>query len=177
MRAALCSLDRLVLASLCACLTLSPLGCKSSKHEDAKWLAPPKSYDPKGAELTFNEKNLESFNTLSADERAAHIDKMKGAAGTFKGQATFRRQEELADSMDDRVYGRYDVWATVVDPVFLEITLEYHLFSETQLISGLATATPIEFTGTLVDLVYLDQAKPRKMEIKVKADAINALQD
>ena len=51
------------------------------------------------------------------------------------------------------------------------------MFSETQLISGLATATPIEFTGTLVDLVYLDQAKPRKMEIKVKADAINVLQD
>ena len=177
MRAAPCSLDRLALASLCACMTLAPLGCKSTKHEDAKWLAPPKSYDPKGAELTFNEKNLEAFNTLSADERAAHIDKLKGATGTFKGQATFRRQEELADTMDDRVFGRYDVWATVVEPVFLEITLEYHLFSETQLISGLATATPIEFTGTLVDLVYLDQAKPRKMEIKVKADAINVLQD
>ena len=118
MRAAKCSLDRLALASLCASLALAgsiagsiiaPLGCKSSKHEDAKWLAPPKSYDPKGAELTFNEKNLEAFNTLSADERVAHIDKLKGAAGTFKGQATFRRQEELADSMDDRVYGRYDV--------------------------------------------------------------------
>jgi hypothetical protein len=178
MRAAQCSFARLALASLCACSALAPLACtKSSKYDDAKWLAPPKSYDPKGAELTFNEKNLDAFNTLSADERAAHIEKLKSAAGTFKGQATFRRQEELADSMDDRVFGRYDVWAIVEEPVFLEVTVEYHLFSETQLISGLATATPIEFTGTLVDLVYLDEAKPRKMEIKVKADAINVLQD
>ena len=177
MRAAPCSLGRLALAFVCASSTLAPLACTSSKHDDPKWLEPPKSYDPKGAELTFNEKNLEAFNSLSVDERAAHIEKLKAATGTFKGQATFRRQEELADSMDDRVFGRYDVWATVVDPVFLEVTVEYHLFSETQLISGLATATPIEFTGTLVDLVYLDQAKPRKMEIKVKADAINVLQD
>ena len=175
MRAVPCSL--VASASVCACLALAPLACKSKKHEDPEWLAPPKAYDPKGADLTFNEKNLEAFNTLSVDELTAHLYKLKAAKGSFKGQATFRRQEELADSMDDRVYGRYDVWATVVDPVFLEVTVEYHLFSETQLISGLATATPIEFTGTLVDLVYLDQAKPRKMEIKVKADAINRLQD
>jgi hypothetical protein len=175
MRAVPCSL--FASASVCACLALLPLACKSKEHEEPQWLAPPKSYDPKGADLTFNEKNLEAFNSLSVDERTAHLDKLKAATGSFKGQATFRRQEELADSMDDRVYGRYDVWATVVDPVFLEVTVEYHLFSETQLISGLATATPIEFTGTLVDLVYLDQAKPRKMEIKVKADAINRLQD
>lgn len=171
----------LALASACALtlasLTLVTVGCKSKKHEDAKWLAPPKAFDPKGAELTFNAKNLEAYNTLSADERAAHIDKLKTATGTFKGQATFRRQEELADTMDDRVYGRYDVWATVPDPVFLEITIEYHLFSETQLISGVATGTHIEFTGTLADLVFLDEAKPRNMEIKVKADAINVLQD
>jgi hypothetical protein len=177
MRAAPCSFGRLALASLCACMTLAPLGCKSSKHEDAKWLAPPKTFDPKGADLTFNEKNLDAFNSMSPDDRAAHLETLKAATGGFKGQATFRRQEELADSMDDRVYGRYDVWATVPDPVFLEITVEYHLFSETQLISGLATGTHIEFTGTLADLVFLDEAKPRKMEIKVKADAINVLKD
>lgn len=181
MRAAQSSLGPLALASACAltfaALTLGTVGCKSKKHEDAKWLAPPKSFDPEGADLTFNAKNLEAYNSLSVDERATHIDKLKNAAGTFKGQATFRRQEELADTMDDRVYGRYDVWATVPDPVFLEITLEYHLFSETQLISGVATGTHIEFTGTLAELVFLDEAKPRKMEIKVKADAINVLQD
>jgi hypothetical protein len=185
MRAPHRSLGQLALASACA-MTLASVslatvaalgGCKSKKHEEAKWLAPPKSFDPKGAELTFNAKNLEAFNTLSVDERAAHIDTLKNGAGTFKGQATFRRQEELADTMDDRVYGRYDVWATVPDPVFLEITLEYHLFSESQLISGVATGTHIEFTGTLAELVFLDEAKPRKMEIKVKADAINVLQD
>lgn len=168
---------RAALASFVVCIGLAAAGCKSNKHEDAKWLAPPKTFDPKGAELTFNEKNLEVFNSMSPDERAAHIETLKSTPGSFKGQATFRRQEELADTMDDRVYGRYDVWATVPDPVFLEITVEYHLFSETQLISGLATGTHIEFTGTPVELVFLDEAKPRKMEIKVKADTINVLKD
>ncbi|MBC8070768.1 MAG: hypothetical protein IAG13_20740 [Deltaproteobacteria bacterium] len=153
------------------------VGCKSNQHEDAKWMAPPKSYDPKGADLTFNTKNLDAFNTLSADERAAQLDAMKAAKGQFKGQGFYQRQEELTDKIDDRQYGKHDVWITVKDPVYLEITVEYHVFFDEPQLTGLASNTPVEFSGTFLDMIYEDQAKPRRMELKVKGDAINVMKD
>ncbi len=161
---------------LCLALVLGG-GCKSTKHEDAKWLAPPKSYDPKGAELTFNTKNLDAFNTMGADERAAQLEKLRAAKGTFKGQALYQRSEELTDKIDDRQYGKYDVWLTIAEPVYLEITVEYHVFFDEPQLAGLAGNTPVEFTGTFIDMIYEDQAKPRRMEIKVKGDAINVMKD
>jgi hypothetical protein len=162
---------------LVASLALLALGCKSTKHEDAKWMAPPKSYDPQGADLTFNQKNLDAFNTMSEDERAAHLEKLKGAKGTFKGQALYQRSEELTDKIDDRVYGKYDVWLTVDKPVYLEITVEYHVFFDEPQLQGLAGNTHVEFSGTFLDMVYEDDAKPRRMDIKVKGDSINVLKD
>jgi hypothetical protein len=156
-------------------LMLAGAGCKSTKHDDAKWMAPPKSYDPLGADLTFNTKNLDAFNTMSKDERTAFLEQLKGAKGTFKGQAFYQRSEELTDKIDDRVYGKYDVWLTVDKPVYLEITVEYHVFFDEPQLVGLAGNTPVEFTGTFLDMVYEDEAKPRRMDIKVKGDAINVL--
>lgn len=156
-------------------LTLVGAGCKSTKHDDAKWLAPPKSYDPLTGDLTFNTKNLDAFNTMSEDERTAFLDKLKGSKGTFKGQGFYQRSEELTDKIDDRVHGKYDVWITVDKPVYLEITVEYHVFFDEPQLVGLAGNTPVEFTGTYLDMVYEDEAKPRRMDIKVKGDAINVL--
>lgn len=167
------SLPRLALVVLTAVL-----GCQNnSKYEDAKWMAKPKAFDPKGAELTFNGKNLEAFNSMSDDERAAHVQKLQGSKGSFKGQGEFRRLEEIGDTIDDRQHGRFDTWVTVPEPPFLEIQVEYHLFSEEKLLSGVADHTPIEFTGTLIDLVYEDDAKPRKLEAKIKADSISVVKD
>lgn len=163
-----------------ACLVGVPClvgACDTNKHDDPKFMAAPKAYDPKGADLSFNEKSLEAFNSMSADERAAHLDKLKNTKGSLKGQATFQRDEELTDKIDDRQYGKYVVWATVPDPVWLEVKVEYQLFSDTQLMTGVAPNTYIEFNGTLVDLVYQDTAKPRRLEIKLKADAISRVKD
>lgn len=152
-------------------------GCKSNKYEDVKWMAPPKSYDPKGAELTFNTKNLDVFNTMSEDERTAHLDGLKAAKGQLKGQGLYQRQEELTDKIDDRQYGKYDVWVTIAEPVHLEITVEYHIFFDEPQLTGLAGNLPVEFSGTFLDMIYEDEAKPRRMEIKVKGDAINVMKD
>lgn len=169
MRAPRCSFVLACLVQLAACDT--------NKYDDPKFMAPPKSFDPKGADLSFNEKSLEAFNSMSSDERTAHLDKLKATKGSLKGQATFQRDEELTDKIDDSQYGKYVVWATVPDPVWLEVKVEYQLFSDTQLLTGVAPNTHIEFAGTLVDLIYEDSAKPRRLEIKLKADSIAPLKD
>lgn len=151
--------------------------CDTNKHAAPKYMAAPKSFDPKGAELTFNAKGLEAFNTLSSDEREAFLEKLRTTPSSVKGQAVFERDEELTDKIDDRVHGKYVVWATVPDPVWLEVQMEYQLFSENQLFTGAAPKTHIAFTGTLIDVVYQDSSKPRKIEIKLKADSITALKD
>jgi hypothetical protein len=166
-----------VLGSVVGLLLVSGAGCKSNKYEDVKWMAPPKSYDPKGVELTFNTKNLDAFNTMSADERAAHLDALKAAKGQFKGQGLYQRQEELTDKIDDRQYGKYDVWVTIAEPVYLEITVEYHIFFEEKQLESLGANMPVEFSGTYLDMIFEDQAKPRKLEIKVKGDSINVMKD
>lgn len=171
------STRRLWLAAPLAAAVLGVVGCKTNKHADAEWMAPPKSYDPNGADLTFNTKNLDAFNTMSPDERAAHLDALKAAKGQFKGMGMYQRQEELTDKIDDRQYGKYDIWIAVKDPVYLEITVEYHVFFDEPQLTGLAANMPVEFTGTFLDMVYEDQAKPRRMELKIKGDAINVMKD
>ena len=98
MRAPRCSLPFRLggASSLLVALGLGVLGtvaCDTNKHDDPKFLAPPKSFDPKGADLSFNEKSLEAFNSMSTDERAAHLEKLKATKGSLKGQATFQRDE------------------------------------------------------------------------------------
>jgi hypothetical protein len=166
--------SRLLVCSLAATVVAA---CNTNKHADPKYMAPPKSFDPKGADLTFNAKGLEAFNSMSSDEREAHLEKLRQTPGSLKGQAVFERDEELTDKIDDRVHGKFVVWATVPEPVWLEVQMEYQLFSETQLFTGAAPKTHIAFAGTLIDVVYQDSSKPRKIEIKLKADSITALKD
>jgi hypothetical protein len=135
----------------------------------------PDTWDVKGDALTFGAKNLDAFNNMSAEERDAHVESLKAQPGTFKGQARFQRLTELGDAIDDRQYGLYDAWATVEEPVLYEITIEYHLFAPEKLGDGFPPGTYIEFTGTLADVAFNADTKPRKLEIKVKDASITRL--
>jgi hypothetical protein len=163
------------IAGMCAALLLLPACNPTAEQSEPKWQQPPESYDVKGADLTFNEKRLDAFNSMSQSEREAHVQQLIATEGSFKGQAIFQRGSELADSMDDAQYGRHEIWALVPEPVLYEITMEYFLFSDQDFYKGVPPGTHIEFTGTLVHLEFQDSSKPRKMTLKVKASAVERL--
>jgi hypothetical protein len=143
-------------------------GCIPDEDKQPKWQKPPKEWDPKGDTLTFGEKNLDAFNSMTREDRDAHLEALKAKAGSFKGQARFQRLTELGEKMDDAEYGKYEVYATLDEPVLYEITVEYHLFAQDKIGDGFPPGTYVEFTGTLADFSFQDESKPRKIEIKVK---------
>ena len=67
------------------------------------------------------------------------------------------------------------MYATVPDPVAYEITVEYFLYANEPIGQGFAPGTYTESTGTLVNVDYKDDAKPRKLEIKLKDVSLNRL--
>lgn len=159
---------------MCAAVLLA--ACNPSGEEKTPdWQKPPESYDVKGADLTFNEKRLDAFNSMSSKEREAHLEQLETTEGSFKGQAVFGRGTELGDKMDDAQYGKYEIFATVEEPVLYEITMEYHLYSDQDFFTGVPPGTYIEFQGTLADLSFQDSSKPRKMILKVKASSVDRL--
>ncbi|MEX1366810.1 MAG: hypothetical protein AB1Z98_27030 [Nannocystaceae bacterium] len=159
-----------------ACAAWLVAACNPSGEEKTPdWQKPPESYDVKGADLTFNEARLDAFNTMSASERDAHVEQLETTEGSFRGQAIFERGSELGEAMDDAQYGKYEIYATVPEPVLFEITLEYHLFSDQDFFTGMPPGTYVEFSGTLADLSFQDSAKPRKLTLKVKADKVDRL--
>ena len=161
---------RAVGPSLAALLVLSvaagPLGC--DKSDEPAWRKPPERYDVKGDELTFGEKNLDAFNTMGGGERAAHVDALKSKPGAFKGQGRFQTVTGLSENIPDHELGKYEASVLVEDPVLFEITIEYKLLSNEKIGDGYPTGTYVEFTGTMVDLQYNDDAKPRSLVIKLK---------
>lgn len=159
---------------MCAALLL-PVCQYSGEEKQPDWQKPPESYDVKGADLTFNEKRLDAFNSMSSSERDAHIEELKATEGSFKGQAIFERGTELGDKMDDAQYGKYEINAAVPEPVLYEMTLVYHLYSDQDFFTGVPPGTHVEFTGTLVDLAFQDESKPRKLTLKVKATSLERL--
>jgi hypothetical protein len=162
-------------AVICAALLL-PACNPSGAEKQPEWQKPPASYDVKGADLTFNEKRLDAFNSMSTTEREAHVEQLKATEGSFKGQAIFQRGTELADAMDDSQYGKYEIAAHVPEPVLYEMTFEYLLFSDQDFYKGVPPGAHLQFTGTLVALEFQDSAKPRKLLMKVKASSVERLQ-
>lgn len=159
------------------CVASLLLACQpSGEDKQPDWQKPPASYDVKGADLTFNEQRLDAFNSMSSSEREAHVEQLRATEGSFKGQAVFERGTELGEAMDDAQYGKYEINAAVPDPVLYEITMEYHLYSDQDFYTGVPPGTHIGFTGTLADLQYQDDSKPRKMLLKVKASSVERLQ-
>jgi len=182
MRAAMCRMAWMGPAALI--VSVASTACVPDKDKEPGFLKPPKSFDVQGGDLTFNEKRIEAFNSMNSGERTAHITELKGKAGSFKGQGIFRRSTELGGKMDDLTYGKFEIFAVAPGPeeneekgVWLEVNIEYHLFSEKEMAAGWPNPSYIEFTGTLGDISYQGQSKPRKMELKVIVDDVKILKD
>ncbi|MEM6290284.1 MAG: hypothetical protein AAGA54_03435 [Myxococcota bacterium] len=146
-----------------------PLGCDNKvKDDEPSWQKAPERFDVKGDALTFGAKNLDAFNSMSSGERAAHLDALKNKPGSFTGQGRFQVVSELGENIADRELGQYEASVLVDDPVLYEITIEYNLLSTEKIGDGYPRGTYVEFTGTLVELDFQDDAKPRKLVIKLK---------
>ena len=171
MRASVRAMSRaLSLMLIAASLTLTP-ACVD-KSAEPEFMKLPAGYDPVESELTFNKANTLKFNTMTPKERDAYVEELQAAEGTFRGQALVESGNGLADTVSDSKYGEYEVMASVPDPVLFEITIDYQIFTTRELGKSLTPHGPIEFTGTLVDLRYDSDAKPRKLTLRVKADSV-----
>jgi len=153
---------------------LSVAACQQEKKD---LLALPAAYDPAGADLTLNKKNLEAFNLMSADARRAHVKQLKEQPGSFTGQAVFQSGNGVAPTVEDSQYGAYELFAHVPTPVLYEITIDYQIFTTPELGKPLAPHHAISFRGTVIDLRFDDQTKPRKLTLRVKADAVETITD
>lgn len=166
---------RVLVCALLSAAASSGSGCIPDKNEEPDLLKPPESWNPKADEMTFGEKNLQAFNDMSEAEREAHVEALKQKAASFKGQARFQRVSEMGANMADSELGKFVVDAQLEEPVLYEITSEYQLFANEKIGDGIPTGTPIEFTGTLADLEYRNDAKPRKLVIKLKDVSLERL--
>jgi len=155
---------------------ISLTGCdKRSQAGDI--LALPSTYDPVGSELTFNKEGLEKFNALDPGDREAMVEKLSTTPGTFTGQGLVRGSAGLGEAMPDHVHGPWEVMATTRIPVLYEIVINYSLFTTPAIGRPLAENRAVTFTGTLISADFKDDAKPRSLTLKVKADSITPLVD
>ncbi|TPV94359.1 MAG: hypothetical protein B7733_15705 [Myxococcales bacterium FL481] len=157
-----------------AALLLGSASCLPDNDGNPEWLKLPKGYQPQNADLTFNRVNLERFNLMSEDERSAFVEKMRQQAGSFRGQAVLKSGTGLGAGMDDSKYGDYELQGSTQE-ILYEITIDYSVFTTPELGRGLAPHRPFEFSGTVVDVHYQSEDKPRKLTVKVKADDVRAI--
>lgn len=153
---------------------LSVTACQSEKKD---LLALPAAYNPKDADLTFNKKNLDAFNTMNESARKKHVDSLKETPGSFSGQAVFEAGNGLSPTVEESKHGDYELFAHVTDPVLYEITIDYRIFTTEALGRPIAPHKAIAFKGTLLELRFDDMAKPRKLTITVKADNVETITD
>ncbi|MBL9101480.1 MAG: hypothetical protein JNL82_11015 [Myxococcales bacterium] len=153
---------------------LSVTACQSEKKD---LLALPAAYNPKDADLTFNKKNLDAFNTMNESARKKHVDSLKETPGSFSGQAVFEAGNGLSPTVEESKHGDYELFAHVNDPVLYEITIDYRIFTSEALGRPIAPNKAIAFKGTLLELRFDDMAKPRKLTITVKADNVETITD
>lgn len=157
-----------------ALLSITGVGCNQPKKD---LLALPSAYNPRDADLTFNKKNLETFNLLKPEERDKFVEDLKTKPGSFKGQAVTEAGNGIAAGVEGSEHGAWETFAHVTDPVLYEITIDYRIFSTEELGRPIGRNLPISFQGTLVDLRYDAEAKPRKLTIQVKADSLALITD
>ena len=153
------------------------LAMTACQQEKKDLLALPAAYNPAGADLTLNKKNLEAFNLMSKEARRQHLKQLKETPGSFSGQAIFQSGNGLAPTVEDSQHGAYELFAHVPDPPLYEITIDYQIFTTPELGRPLAPNHPLQFRGTLVDLRFEDETKPRKMTVRVKADSVETITD
>ena len=75
------------LLALAATLLMGSACGEKDDPSNPNYLKQPKAYQPKTAELTFNDDGLGKFNIMTDDEREAFLNDLKGKKGSFKGQA------------------------------------------------------------------------------------------
>lgn len=169
---------RAIVASLvlAAVSTTLVTGCVPDKRKQPEWQKAPKSWDPAKAEMTFGKEGLDAFNTLSRSKRDAWIEEMKGKPGSFTGQAVFKVGAELGEKMDDFEYGAHEIYAVVPEPVLYEIEMEYKLYTAEDKSTGIPPGAFLEFKGTIAEVDYQADSKPRKLFAKIKADEVKVLQ-
>lgn len=153
---------------------LAVTGCNQPKRD---LLALPAAYNPREADLTFNKTNLEAFNLMKPAERDAFVEDLKGKPGSFKGMAVTEAGNGIAAGVEGSEHGAWETFAHVTDPVLYEITIDYRIFSSEELGKPLGRNLPVSFAGTLIDLRYDAEAKPRKLTIQVKADKMDLITD
>lgn len=166
----------LTLTALAAAL-LASSACVPKEHPEPDFMKLPESYDPVGADLTFNKQRLEAFNFLDQEAQSKFIEELKAKKGTFKGQAVHKAGAELGENIEERKYGQWELSASTNDPVLYEIVVDYQVYTTPELGRPIAPNKAIEFTGTLVEFDYSADSKPRRIDIKVKADDVKVLKD
>lgn len=153
---------------------LAVSGCNQPKKD---LLAHPAAYNPQDADLTFNKKNLDAFNMMKPEERKAFEKELQGKPGSFRGQAVVEAGNGLAAGIEGSEHGDWEVAAHVTEGVLYEITIDYQIYTTEALGRPLGRNVPVAFTGTLIDLRFEDEKKPRKLFVKVKADSIELITD
>jgi hypothetical protein len=160
----------LLIFAIFACSAALVAGCIPDERKELEWQKPPKAWDPKGDSLTLGAKGLEAFNRLNPEDRTGQVAEWIGSPGSFKGQAVYKMGAGVGKAMDDSDYGTYEIFAMIPDPVLYEITITYRLYTTPEVGKGLPPHAYIEFTGTLVEMDFQADDKPRKMEVKVQLD-------
>jgi hypothetical protein len=164
------------LLTLAATLLLGSACVPSDDGTPPDWLKQPKAYQPKTADLTFNDEGLGKFNIMTNEEREAFLKDLKGKKGSFKGQAISKTGASLGEGMPDAKYGEYELNA-ITEAIHLEITIDYHIFTTTAIGDAIAPNRAVEFTGTLLELDFYEDSKPRKVVMKVAADTLAPMKD
>ncbi len=159
-----------------AAILVATGGCVPKDEPDPEWMKHPKGYDPAGADLTFNKERLQKYNMMGEAEKEAYVQELINTPGSFKGQAVFKSGAGLGEAMEDAQHGSYELSASTEEVLF-EITIDYNIFTTPELGKPLAPHAPIEFTGTLVDLQFQAEDKPRKLTLRVKADDVKRIKD
>jgi len=126
---------------------LSVTACQQEKKD---LLALPAAYNPKDAELTFNKKNLDAFNTMNEAARKQHIKTLKETPGSFSGQAVFEAGNGLSKTVEESQHGEYELFAHVTDPVLYEITIDYNQVEHTTTFDDGRVHATFTQTGTFV---------------------------
>jgi hypothetical protein len=163
------------LLTLAATLLLGS-ACLPGGDENPEWLKAPEAYQPVTADLTFNKTNLEAFNMMNEEERDAHLEALKGKKGSFRGQAKSKTGAGLGEGMPDSKHGEYELNGTT-EAILFEITIDYHIFTTTAIGDKIAPNRYVEFSGTLIDFEFYEDAKPRRIVMKVAADTLAPIPD
>ncbi len=160
-----------------AALTMPLSACLPRPEGNTDLLKQPKGYDPKGLDgLTLNEAKLKEFVMMDAADRDAWVEKMKAEPGSFKGQAVFKSGAALGAAMEDAKYGEWELSATT-EIIIFDVSLDFSIFCTKEQGKPLPPQRAIEFKGTILELDYDADAKPRYVKIKLKADEVATIKD